>query len=90
MSTTETFVLQYLALPEGSAEREVLEHRFGRNNIRKLVTKFEEERANKQWLEDSTMSCPNCHIHVEKSLGCNHVSRLIVRCSRHTDVISPR
>ncbi|KAI0728629.1 hypothetical protein C8Q72DRAFT_994450 [Fomitopsis betulina] len=81
MSTTETFVLQYLALPEGSAEREVLEHRFGRNNIRKLVTKFEEERANKQWLEDSTMSCPNCHIHVEKSLGCNHMT--CAKCKTH-------
>lgn len=88
MSMTESFVLEYLALPEGSAEREVLERRFGRNNIRKLVMKYEEEQANKQWLEHSTMSCPSCHVHVEKSLGCNHVSRLTVRCGRHTDLMN--
>ena len=85
ISMTESFVLEYLALPEGSSEREVLERRFGRNNIRKLVAKYEEEQANKQWLEHSTMSCPSCHVHVEKSLGCNHVSRLTFRCGIHAD-----
>lgn len=39
----------------------------------KLVATYEEEQANKVWLESSTMACPGCQIHVEKSLGCNHV-----------------
>ena len=55
---TETFVIEYLGLPEGSPERELLEHRFGRCNIRKLVAKYEEERANKPPLEQ--WDCPIC------------------------------
>lgn len=65
-----------MALPEDSSERRVMERRFGGKNIRKLVEKYEEEQANKQWLEQSTMACPSCHVHVEKSLGCNHVCLL--------------
>ncbi|KZT74831.1 hypothetical protein DAEQUDRAFT_700902 [Daedalea quercina L-15889] len=81
ISMTESFVLEYLALPEGSPEREVLERRFGRNNIRKLVAKYNEEQANKQWLDSSTMSCPSCQVHVEKSLGCNHMT--CTKCKTH-------
>lgn len=66
-------MLEYMGLPEGSSERLVLERRFGATNIRRLVAKYQEEQANKQWLEQSTMACPSCHVHVEKSLGCNHV-----------------
>lgn len=73
LSATETFVLQYISLPDESPGRLVIERRYGRTLVQKLVAKYEEEQANKQWLERSTMACPSCHVHVEKSLGCNHV-----------------
>ena len=73
MSSTESFVLEYMAHPEGSPARESLEHRYGRANLRRLVAKYEEDRANKKWLDESTMACPSCRINVEKSHGCNHV-----------------
>lgn len=38
------------------------------------MKKFEEDQANKKWLDQSTMGCPSCHVKVEKSVGCNHVS----------------
>jgi len=78
---TESIALEYMALPEGSPERGRLERRFGRTNIRKLVAKYEEEQANEQWLESSTMSCPSCCVHVEKSLGCNHMT--CAKCKTH-------
>ncbi|KAH9947645.1 hypothetical protein B0H21DRAFT_314307 [Amylocystis lapponica] len=81
ISATESFLLEYMALAEGSAEREAMERRFGRENMRKLVAKFEEEQANKKWLEQSTMACPTCHVHVEKSLGCNHMT--CAKCKEH-------
>ncbi|KAI0961290.1 hypothetical protein AcV7_000428 [Taiwanofungus camphoratus] len=81
ISVTESFVLEYMALPEDSSERRVMERRFGGKNIRKLVEKYEEEQANKQWLEQSTMACPSCHVHVEKSLGCNHMT--CAKCKQH-------
>ena len=74
MSSTETFVMEYMQLPEGSAGRELMERRYGKANLRRLVAKYEEDQANKQWLDKSTMSCPSCHVKVEKSVGCNHVS----------------
>lgn len=76
MSVTDGFIAEYMALPESSPSRLLLERRYGRSNILRLVAKVEEERANLEWLENSTMACPFCHVHVEKSMGCNHVSCL--------------
>lgn len=73
MSAMELFVVEYMALPEDSPGREKIERRYGKTNVRKLVAKYEEERANKAWFESSTMACPSCRIKVEKSAGCNHV-----------------
>lgn len=47
----------------------------------KLVARYEEEQANKEWLQASTMACPGCEVHVEKSLGCNHMT--CTRCGHH-------
>jgi E3 ubiquitin-protein ligase RNF14 len=73
MSSTETFVLEYMNLPENSPERALMERRYGRANLRRLKAKFEEDQANKKWLDEATMTCPGCRIKVEKSHGCNHV-----------------
>lgn len=73
MTHSEKIVLEYLAEEEGSEGQQLLERRYGRSNIRTLVAKFQEELANKEWLAESTQECPGCGVHVEKSLGCNHV-----------------
>ncbi|PPR01177.1 hypothetical protein CVT24_006053, partial [Panaeolus cyanescens] len=73
----EEIALEYLAAEEGSQTRVTLEKRFGRANIRRLVATYEEEKANLQWLEQSTMMCPGCRCHVEKTLGCNHVDDVL-------------
>jgi E3 ubiquitin-protein ligase RNF14 len=72
-------VLEYLATEDGSPKREYLQKRYGRNNLQRLVKLYEEEEANKRWLEASTMACPGCEIHVEKNLGCNHVGAKFCR-----------
>ncbi|KAF9042083.1 hypothetical protein BJ165DRAFT_1349187 [Panaeolus papilionaceus] len=77
----EEIALKYLGAEEGSPERIALEQRFGRANIRRLVATYEEEKANLQWLEQSTMMCPGCRCHVEKTLGCNHMT--CWKCSIH-------
>jgi hypothetical protein len=51
-----------------------MERQYGRKNLKKLAAKYKEDRANQEWIEKSTMACPKCHVHVEKSMGCNHVS----------------
>ena len=66
-------VEEYLGHAEGTEERTMLERRFGKKNIQRLVAVFLEEQANKEWLKASTMACPGCQVHVEKTLGCNHV-----------------
>ena len=73
ISLESSFIKEYLALPEGSSERLIIERRYGLPNIRRLVAKLEEDRANQQWMKNSTTSCPSCGVCVEKSVGCNHV-----------------
>jgi E3 ubiquitin-protein ligase RNF14 len=72
-----------MELKEFSEERVVLERRFGKGNLGRLVRRFEEERANREWLGKSTMACPGCGVHTEKSGGCNHVCHFfLLLCDR--------
>jgi hypothetical protein len=73
LPATESLVQEYTDLPEGSAGRKLLESRYGKANLQRLIRKIEEEKANQVWIESSTQECPYCSIHVEKSMGCNHV-----------------
>lgn len=73
LTSTESFVTEYMTLPEGSSQRRLIEQRYGKANVKRLVAAFEEELANKKWLDSSTMACPSCRVKVEKSVGCNHV-----------------
>ena len=70
----ERLVIEYMELSEVSPIRKTMEQRYGRMNLKKLVAKHKEDRATREWIEQSTMACPSCHVHVEKSMGCNHVS----------------
>lgn len=73
-SYTVDLVQEYLALPDNSSERLLIEQRYGKGVVAKLVKEYEDEKSTGAWLASSTMSCPGCGVHVEKSLGCNHVS----------------
>jgi E3 ubiquitin-protein ligase RNF14 len=70
----EKLVIEYMETSEVSPTRKTMEQRYGKKNLRKLAAKYKEDRANREWLEKSTVACPSCHVHVEKSMGCNHVS----------------
>lgn len=59
-----------------------MELKYGKRNLDRLIAKYQEDQANKAWLEKSTMACPSCHIHVEKSVGCNHVGTDEMCCGR--------
>lgn len=75
-------MIKYLGLKEGSEAKITLQRRFGKNNLERLARQYEEERANREWLDKSTMACPGCGVHTEKSAGCNHVChffRLLLR-----------
>ncbi|KAI0042668.1 hypothetical protein FA95DRAFT_1635888 [Auriscalpium vulgare] len=77
----EKFVLQYMELPEEAPEKIVLEKGYGKKNIARLVAKYREDQANRSWLDESTMACPRCGVHVEKSMGCNHM--ICAKCKQH-------
>lgn len=62
MPVFEQFVQEYMSLPEESPSRRALEQRYGKANIARLVLKYEEEKANREWLAKSTMSCPSCQV----------------------------
>ena len=73
IQAAEKLVIEYMKTAKGSPVREWMERRYGKKNLERLVAKYEEDRANQAWLKKSTMACPSCHVHVEKSMGCNHV-----------------
>lgn len=99
LTFSEEFVLKYMRLGEGTGERTMLQRRYGKANLEKLARQVEEDRANREWLDKSTMACPGCGVHTEKSMGCNHVrhffrlpcDRLVIhepqmtcgKCSQH-------
>lgn len=76
-SFTLAIVREYLSLQEGSPQRSVLERKYGKGVVQKLVQQYQEEESNKAWLQNSTTPCPGCKVHVEKNAGCNHVSAAI-------------
>src|SRR6266702_331191 len=78
----EKLVIEYMETTEGSPVRETMERRYGKKNLERLVAKYEEDGANREWLEKSTKACPSCHVHVEKSMGCNHVRNSCVEFDR--------
>ncbi|KAI0034912.1 hypothetical protein K488DRAFT_76929 [Vararia minispora EC-137] len=78
---SEKVILEYLEHPEGSAGRRVLETRFGSRNLTRMVLRYQENKANQQWLESHSMKCPQCSVQVEKSHGCNHMT--CAKCKTH-------
>lgn len=72
LPATSSLIEKYDA--SDARERLVMERRFGRKNILKLKARYEEERANQEWLKGKTQPCPNCSTYVEKSSGCNHMT----------------
>ncbi|KIY52890.1 hypothetical protein FISHEDRAFT_34477 [Fistulina hepatica ATCC 64428] len=81
ISVSEKIVLKYIKAEVGSHERAFIERMYGKSTIARLVAAHEEEKANKKWLEMSTMACPGCNVNVEKSLGCNHMT--CAKCHQH-------
>ncbi|KAI0307581.1 RWD-domain-containing protein [Multifurca ochricompacta] len=81
IQVAEKLVIEYMETAEDSPVRKRMEQRYGKKNLEKLVVKYEEDRANREWLKKSTMACPSCHVHVEKSMGCNHMT--CSKCKQH-------
>lgn len=77
---SEKLLEEYLRYDEGSEERMKVEQRYGKRNIERLLKAHEEQKLNEEWLKSSTTNCPGCNVHVEKSLGCNHVGESLTRC----------
>ncbi|KIM84557.1 hypothetical protein PILCRDRAFT_387571 [Piloderma croceum F 1598] len=81
ISVTESVVSEYVNLEEDSPKRVLIERRYGKATILRLVAKYEEDRSNAEWFTSSTMPCPGCRVHVEKSAGCNHMT--CAKCAQH-------
>ncbi|WWD17839.1 hypothetical protein CI109_102283 [Kwoniella shandongensis] len=78
---TSLIVAEYLSYPEGSEGRRKMEASKGKANLERILAKYEEDEANKKWLEGSTRACAGCGVRVEKSHGCNHMT--CGRCNAH-------
>ncbi|KZS96148.1 hypothetical protein SISNIDRAFT_477911 [Sistotremastrum niveocremeum HHB9708] len=80
-SATAEFILEYMTLPDDAPKKAQIETRYGKANMKRLVAKYLEEKALKEWLSESTTPCPGCSVNVEKSMGCNHMT--CSKCKQH-------
>jgi len=81
MVESGALVRQYVAMADDSPEKLLMERRYGKKNMQRLVAKYEEELSNQGYLAEFTMPCPGCKIPVEKTMGCNHMT--CPKCSEH-------
>lgn len=71
----------YQKTTEGSTERKMMEMKYGKSNLERMVRTFEEERSNRAWIEANTQRCPCCHVPITKNFGCNHM--ICKACNTH-------
>jgi E3 ubiquitin-protein ligase RNF14 len=50
-------------------ERSILEARYGKTNIKRMVDMYLEEQANAAWIKENSTPCPNCQLDIERSMG---------------------
>ncbi|VDB84506.1 unnamed protein product [Peniophora sp. CBMAI 1063] len=78
---SEKVIAEYSSSSDGSTERKNLELRYGARNLAKLVARWQEEKANREYFEENSTSCPHCSVRVQKSHGCNHMT--CAKCKTH-------
>ncbi|KZV77620.1 RWD-domain-containing protein [Peniophora sp. CONT] len=78
---SEKVITEYLSSTEGSSARKNLELRYGAKNLVKLIARWQEEKANRDYFEENSTSCPHCTVRVQKSHGCNHMT--CAKCKTH-------
>jgi len=78
---TLSLVLEFLALPDDSHARRLMERNVGTGVLKKMVRQYLDDQKSREWLSKSTTQCPKCSVPCEKSEGCNHMT--CARCSAH-------
>lgn len=68
LNASSALVEEYKSYAEGSDGRAQMERRFGKANLLRLVSAFEEQKANEAWLEGNSVKCPCCGV---SSYACN-------------------
>lgn len=72
--SSTALIERYQRAGEDSSIRREMELKYGRANLERMVRTYEEEMQNKQYIDSHTQSCPCCHVRIEKSMGCNHMT----------------
>ena len=49
-------------------EKRVLESKYGRSNVKKLVEVWLEEQANAKWIQENSTRCPDCQVRMLSAL----------------------
>lgn len=78
---TPAILQQYLDCEDDPEELKKLEAKYGKKNLEKLVNDYKIEMETEKWKRENTVECPTCHIPVEKTFGCNHMTCQI--CQTH-------
>ncbi|KAI9197338.1 uncharacterized protein BJ171DRAFT_519976 [Polychytrium aggregatum] len=72
LSNLDTILEQYLKADDSA--KALLEKRYGKKMLLKLVKEMEDEKESELWKKNNTQKCPECCISVIKSEGCNKMT----------------
>ncbi|KAH8556140.1 hypothetical protein BGW37DRAFT_515065 [Umbelopsis sp. PMI_123] len=72
---------QYLDCEDDPEALRKLEGKYGKKNLDKMINDHKIEMETEKWKKENTVQCPTCHISVEKTFGCNHMTCQI--CQTH-------
>ncbi|KAJ2963498.1 hypothetical protein NQZ79_g1497 [Umbelopsis isabellina] len=78
---TPKIIKEYLDVEDNPEQIAHLEAKYGKRNLDRLITDHKTEMATEKWKRENTVPCPSCHIPVEKTFGCNHMTCQI--CQTH-------
>ncbi|KAJ3025232.1 UNVERIFIED_CONTAM: E3 ubiquitin-protein ligase rnf14 [Siphonaria sp. JEL0065] len=67
----ETIAKEYTVASDH--EKRVLEVKYGKKVLERVVREIEEDRLNKTWIQENAQVCPHCTCLVERTEGCCHM-----------------
>jgi len=79
----QRIVEEYLKAKESGSKVEIarIEAKYGTKLVQRLEQDYLAEKETILWKKANTTSCPTCHVSIERSEGCNHIT--CTTCKTH-------
>ncbi|KAJ3318614.1 E3 ubiquitin-protein ligase rnf14 [Boothiomyces sp. JEL0866] len=70
MRKQDQIIIEYM----NAEDKEPLEIQFGKENLERMVERYNSGVLTEEYLNQNSQKCPRCNIWIEKHSGCNHMT----------------